>query len=238
MMNRPFFLAVALSLAIWALSGCDEMMGQTADTPAPAAPAQLTYEMPVLEIVPAGSETQTQGGVVISMTPPTFAAKRHTKNTCTEKPALLVMNDQFDYEVKAVPYVVVEPDRITFKVKVRNRLSKILKLESAIFKFTINGEEKTIDEAYYKKFQQGTLTPNADKEFVVEGPDWRSVPNDAVLSLQIFEIQVAKDAAGNTTQTGNFEWNFKVNRTTKSESATVDISRVRMTRDEASRRCR
>lgn len=220
------------------LTGCEEMLGQPKDDTPPSTSTVLSYELPSVEVVPAGSETQTQGKVIVSMTPPTFVVKRVTSTRCTQLPALLITNNQYPYRIEESPRAIVEPDGIAFKVKVHNHLARVLKLDGAIFKFSIGGAEKTLDEAGYKAFQRGVILPEQEAEFTIAGPSVASVPAGAVFSFSIYDIVTETDKAGNPTDRGNFEWNFKMVRQRKTENATIETSTAKMTQVEARERCR
>lgn len=227
---------VLLLLLAGTLAGCPLFAQNTSSAPPPQS-VTVSYTMPVLSLVEAGAETQEQGSVVAKMTPPGFAADRVITTKCRQLPALMVVNNQYSYEVVRTPVFVVRPSFIEFKVKITNKLPRVLKLEGTIIKFTVNGEERTISSDGYKEFLAGVLLPNQEKEFAIQGPEWKTLSNDTVLSLSLYDMCINMDKAGVVTEKGNFEWNFRYTTEQKSSEDSVETEEVQMTPDMATAQC-
>jgi hypothetical protein len=227
--------SVAVSFLVLALPlGC--ALPQQAPPKAPE-PTQLTVKVPKFAPIKEGSETQDRGGVVVQMEPPLFNIDRTTKTTCTQQQEMLVTNGQYLYEVRETPQYSVSPPNADFKIKVTNHSTQVLKLAGTIFKLVLDGKEVALDQAGYKTFTDGILTPNEAKEFTVPGPRWDSLPESATVSFQIFSLPVAFDDAGNVTKRDNFDWTFafKVEPTQKDDQ--IKIESVRMTNEQKQARC-
>jgi hypothetical protein len=128
---------------------------------------------------------------------------------------------------------VVTPDMVGFKVKIYNRLERVLRLAGTVVSFQVAGKTADVPKARYENFLNGIILPRQEAEYEVGGPNLAALPDNATLAFLLYDIVTATDAAGNPTKRSNFEFFYTLSRQDKEQEASVGVSRVMLSQGAA-----
>ena len=144
---------------------------------------QLDIQVPVLEKVSKKNDTQKKGKVRVTIEPYSYTPKMRTKYFVENKtlPGVNIVsnNDAKNYyKIIETPYFVSSPQHITFKVKIKNLMNNILRLEGSALTMKSNKNTLVVAKKGYESLQNGVILPQEEKEFEVYGivdPGFRTV---------------------------------------------------------------
>lgn len=214
-----------LPCAIFALAfmtGCELPTQQARSAPT----RTVSYQMPVLASVDPAKQDQEKDGVRISVVPYSYATKQSIKREFQQLPTLLIVNKQYPAEMREIPSLHVEPSHLRFKVKINNRLERVLRLAGTVVSFQIAGKTIAVDRARYEEFLNGIILPRQEGEYEISGPDLEAVPNNSTIAVFLYDMTTATDQAGNPTQRSNFEFYYTLNRESKTQELPITVKRV------------
>ena len=213
-----------------ALSGC-EMMNQPAPQPAPTT--TLEYKLPILTPVEPTKQDQEKEGIRISVAGYSYIPKRVVHRQFKRVPSILIVNNQYPVQVREIPSLVVSPKEVRFKVKIYNRLERVLRLAGAVVQFQVAGKTIAVNRAGYNDFLNGIILPRQEGEYEVSGPDLATLPDNATIAFFIYDIVTETDAAGNATKRSNFEFIYSLSKQTKTEDAQIGVRQMSLNPQEA-----
>jgi len=216
------------SIALAILVGC-----ATTQKPKESPSIKVMYGVPTLTPAENTSQDLEKHGIRISLLPYTFSATRKFRRQYKRLPTLFVVNDQYSFERKEVPYYEVTPEQVKFKVKVYNNLGHVLRLAGTVISFQVAGKMVALDKSGYEDFLNGIILPRQEMEYEIVGPSINSLPDSCTIALLLYDIVTKTDAAGNPTERTNFEWYYSYSKEIVTELETVNVQKVMMTPAEA-----
>lgn len=219
-MSRYFFWRpLAGAPVVVLLVGCVIPPPQ-AQGPEPTS-VTLNYSVPVLSAVEPGKETQERDGIRVSAAvrgyTPTVNHHRHFRQvTLATQPG----NNLID--VREIPRgAQVAPKEIRFKIKISNRLDRVLRLAGAVVQWQVAGKAVAVDKTGSQELLAGIILPRQEAEFEISGPDWAELADKSTVALFIYDVVTATDGAGNATRRSNFEFLYTLSRQDKQETFPV-----------------
>ena len=233
-MRRSMWAVFAVLITIGpvlTLSGCAGLMETE---PAPPQTTTVSYNMPSMVNAEPDKQLQKKSGLMMSATPNTFNAEKKTNAKYREASSFLVdiSDGKYPYEKKLIPYYEIVPKNISFKVKVTNQMTHILKLAGAVVTLNVGGKMINLDKSAYQSFLDGIILPSQEAEFNILGPSIETLTSPSTIGLTIYDIVTQTDAAGNATERATFEWYFQYKTEQMSKQEPITIEKVRMTREE------
>ena len=215
--NLPFHVLPAI-LCVLLVSSCET------PTAAPPPTTTLSTNLPVIAALPGpngqDNAAQEKGGVEITVVPATYAAVQKTHVTLQPTnpgmgAAILVgltggmgSKNGIFVEEDTTPYLVPEPRRLTFTVRINNKLPRVFRGQGAVVQFNVAGKLVPFDKVNYTEFLNGIVPPQNENEFAIYGPLLDSLPQKGTIGISLYDVVTAKDAAGNVTERQNYEWFF------------------------------
>ncbi len=217
-----------LAASMVALVGC-----ATTDTTAPPSTSTtLQYRLPVLTPVDPGKQDQEKDGIRVTVAPYTYNAKTTIRKEYRLAPSSLTSlvvvrtQNQNPADVREIPSIAVMPDTIRLKVKIYNRLERVLRLAGTVVSFQVAGKQANVPRARYEDFLNGMILPRQEVEYEVGGPDLADLPDNATIAFMLYDIVTATDPAGNPTQRSNFEFFYTLSRQDKEQEVSSSINRI------------
>lgn len=168
----------------------------------------FTYYMPSVQPTAETQQKQTKGGVDVSCEILPFTANRTEKEY-----KIAVLGDQtkpnYDvFEVHKVPQITVTPEEIWFKIRVRNKQERVLKLIDVPIVMIIDGVQFSIADDNLLEWKNALVVQNFEKEYVLKGPKLNTLQNAKAIYISINDIPTKYDQAGTVQKKENFEWFF------------------------------
>lgn len=215
--------AGVMGLILVCTAGCMTMQPEE-----PAAPQTraISYELPTLTPVEPAKQDQERDGIRISIAPYTYSPTETVRREYRRVPSLFVVNDQVAAEMREIRGIDVNPKEVRFKVKISNRLERVLRLQGTVVSFQVAGRSVAVDSSRYEDFLSGIILPRQEMEYEIVGPDLEQVPDGATLAFLLYDIVTATDNAGNPTQRSNFEFFYTLTR----EARTAEVTQAPTTR--------
>jgi len=190
----------------------------------------------MLTPVDPDKQDQEKDGIRVTVAPYTYTPKtvvrkeyRILSPSFSPSSFIKVQNQQQQQhpaEVKEIPSIAITPDTIRLKVKIYNRLERIVRLAGAVVSFQVAGKQANVPKARYEDFLNGIVLPRQEVEYEVGGPDLTDLPDNATIAFLLYDIVTATDAAGNPTQRSNFEFFYTLSRQDKQQEVSSSISRI------------
>lgn len=227
-MNRSLS-TVVLAAAILALVGCEMLPTQ----PQPSSTTTLHYKLPILTPVEMDKQDQEKDGIRISVAPYSYTTRLKVSREYCRAPTFLIVNDQYPADVRETSSIDVTPGNVRFKVKVYNRLERVLRLAGTVVSFQVAGKTKNVPKANYEDFLNGIILPRQEAEYEVGGPDLAELGDNETIAFLLYDIVTVTDAAGNATKRSNFEFYYTLSRQDKEQESSVSVSRVMLNYDAA-----
>jgi hypothetical protein len=219
-MNTRLCCAVLAASAI-ALVGCETM-----ETTAPPSRTMLQYKLPTLMPVDPDKQDQEKDGIRVSVAPYSYSANTIVRKEYRLVPSLIRMNNEQPAEVREIPSIAVTPDTVRLKVKIYNRLERVLRLAGTVVSFQVAGKQANVPKGRYEDFLNGIILPRQEAEYEVGGPDLADLPDNATIAFFLYDIVTATDAAGNPTQRSNFEFFYTLSRQDKQQEVSSSVNRI------------
>lgn len=197
---------------------------------------KVTYALPVVNPVEAGSETQQIKDTIVRVVPDSFRVVEHSSQSCTfvqdasSGSALggLVKVNQGSPEQAMKIYAVttekgyeVLPPFVSFKLEIKNGTTHVLPLDGVFAKLNINSKEVNLEKAGLDELHQTKLFPNDSKTITLIGPAWNPQSEKANIVFQLADVPVATDDAGKVTDVRPFTWSYQA----VVEQRTVDVEK-------------
>ena len=196
-----------------------------------------TFAVPTLVPVEGSPQMINSSGVTVSIEPYEFVAKETQKLACKQKPAFFVMNNQYDYIVRTTPYYIVEPHNIMFKLRISNKLGKVMRMAGSIISFQVDNKNVALESSGYQELMQGMILPRQEGEFILVGPKISTLKENSTIAFMMYDVVTKTDAAGTPTERANFEWFYTFKKVPQTVNRTVTEAETTMAGSEANSRC-
>ncbi len=179
-----------------------------ADTHKSSEKITVSYKLPVIKSTGKTTQSQTKGGVIISVEIIPFTANQNIKQDKTITYADHDKSGYDVYEVSNTPYYSVSPNNIQFKIRIRNNEQVPLKLSEVGFALIIDGTQWSFPSGYMDDWNKGLILTGFEKEYVINGSDLSGLYNAQVVYLFLNGVPTEYNEAGSITKKDNFEWYF------------------------------
>ena len=221
---------VLLSLCAAALTGC-----VTEQIPPPKV-SDIHCTIPKIDVIPdkVNTETQSKGGLDITVVPALYKAVRADKTSVIQTQAsigeqlgLVGQNLQNKVFVETVttPQLICDPNKLVFTVKIHNQLNRVFHGQGAVVQFNIDGKLIPFNNTDYKEFSGGIVPPLNDGNLKIIGPPMDTLKDKGTISIFLYDVVTATDVAGNTTEKQNYTWDFTYTMQTCTDTAGVQKTR-------------
>jgi hypothetical protein len=177
------------------------------------------------------TQTQSKGGLDITIVPALYKAVRADKTTLAQVPPnfgeLLLMNQQSQVvaEQDTIPQLKAEPSRVEFTVKIHNQLNRVFHGQGSVVQFNVDGKLIPFNNTDYKEFSGGIVPPLNDADLKIDGPPLNLLHDKGTITIFVYDVATATDAAGNTTEKQNYTWDFSYAMQTITDTAAVQKTR-------------
>ncbi len=221
---------IAACLFTIAIGGC-ALPPPKPPEPNPVVTASCRY--PVLIPAPETKEHQTKGGITISLAPNMFTCVKAVQRTAQDvQPTMAeVMQNSLArgnaaqayklVEITSTPVLKPTPERITFRVKINNEMSRIFRGAGTIVAVNFGRRNVSIGQEDYAELTNITVTPRSEAQVVIRGPAFENVPDKTILGIFLYDVVTRIDEAGNVKEKQNYEWYYTLESQTKEESGEV-----------------
>lgn len=230
---RQIAATVAVLLQCVGLTSCVPLV------PPPAvAPKSNTFasKHPRITSVDPAKDNQLHDGVRIMVTATPFRFDRIITSEFRLQSALVMLNGgPADRRDRSEPGF--GPDDLTFKIRVSNRLPRVVRLAGTAVAFQLAGRTINVPHERYANFLNGIILPQQEVtlELVgpsvreIVGPDFNALPGDsATLALLLYDVVTATDAAGTPTRRSNFEYFYRFALVPARDSIVSSSCRLRL----------
>jgi hypothetical protein len=199
------------------LSGC---VTQQQQAPPQTTSQQISCSIPKIEVVadPVNKETQTKGGLDITIVPALYKGTRIDTTTAQQIQADVGTQILMGLQGNSANTVYVEqdtastlrpsPDRLEFTVKIHNQLNRVFHGQGSVVQFNVDGTLIPFNNTDYKEFIGGIVPPLNDGDFKIYGPPLNQLKDKGTITIFLYDVITATDVAGNTTEKQNYTWDF------------------------------
>jgi hypothetical protein len=198
----------------------------------PAPTTQISCTIPKIEVIAdkVNTETQTKGGLDITVVPALYKAVRVDKTTTRQVEANIgVQISLIGQDLKNKVYVEqvtttslkCQPARLEFTVKIHNQLNRVFHGQGAVVQFNVDGTLIPFNNTDYKEFSGGIVPPLNDGDLKIIGPPLDTLKDKGTITIFLYDVVTATDTAGNTTEKQNYTWDFSY--TTQPVSDTAEV---------------
>ena len=224
--SNTLLILVAVSM----LGGC-VVAPQT-----PAINPQITIRCVYPTIAPLAEtkESQTRGGVNISLAPGSFQCTKTEKNSNqVVAPNLLEVlsvpgGNAQPYklvETTVTPVYQVVPDKVAFRVKINNQMPRVFRGSGTVVLYNFGGKNTSTSQQDYAELNNLIVPPRTEAEVTIFGPSFRDMPDKTTLGIFLYDVVTKTDQAGNILEKQNFEWYYNYQHQYKEDVGEVTKSR-------------
>ena len=197
---------------------------------------QIQCIVPKIDVIAdkVNQQTQSKGGLDITIVPALYQAVRADKTKATQvDPGFFeiakaspedVKNNKF-VELVATPLLKTEPNRVEFVVKIHNQLNRVFHGQGTVVQFNVDGKLIPFNNTDYKEFSGGIVPPLNDSDLKIFGPPLDLLKDKGTISIFLYDVVTATDVAGNTTEKQNYTWDFSYTMQPVTESVEVKTTR-------------
>ncbi len=219
--------------------------GQQSQVPTATVKDELvTFTVPSVKPIEAGSETQKQKQIIVSVIPRAFTVSDQPRKDCVpgaESNGLLaLMNVTVNGKPPKRAYVVTtqtgidyEPKTLSFLVKFVNHSQKVMHLDELYMKVTVNNQEVEVSKLDVGKIKQAVLLKGEESQFPVSVPEWQHDSGDATIDVSLQNVPIELDKVGHAAETGDFRWTFKATMETKQAQSKKTVENLMLDLAEA-----
>ncbi|MES1207194.1 MAG: hypothetical protein ABUS79_14755 [Pseudomonadota bacterium] len=186
----------------------------------------VTFTVPNVKPIEAGSETQKQKQIIVSVIPRAFTVSDVPKKDCVPgaepEGFLKFVNINANGKAPKKAYIVTtqtgvdyEPKTLSFIVKFVNHSQKVMHLDELYLKVTVNNQEVEVSQLDVGKIKQAVLLKGDESQFPISVPEWRHDSGDATIDVSLQNVPIELDKVGHAAETGDFRWTFKATMETK-----------------------
>ncbi len=209
---RRFF-----SSAFFLLAACIPLFAQSSSKQQPAGggPVRLTAAVPTLAALAESPQSQSKGGLRITVAPEVYKAQESWTEKARRVPPPskwgLVMQPSptaIYVEKTRTPSVAIAPDHLVFHVNLSNGMPRVFRGSGIAVQFNIGGKLVTVDPAGDGDLVNVILAPRSEQEMTIVGPLIADIKAPSTVGVFFYDVVTGMDNAGNVTEKQNFEWYF------------------------------
>lgn len=232
-MKKQLKIFSFLTVSAFLLTGC-----QTEQV-SPPQMTQIQCTIPKIDVIPdkVNTETQSKGGLGITVVPALYKAVRADKTTVEQVQPTFnehlslefqnVQNKVF-VEKDTIPQLKAEPNRLVFTVQIHNQLNRVFHGQGAVVQFNVDNKLIPFNNTDYKEFTGGIVPPLNDGNLEIKGPPLDTLKEKGTISIFLYDVVTATDVAGNTTEKQNYTWDFSYTMQTSTDTAAAQKVRELM----------
>ena len=178
---------------------------------------KVSYNLPSIQATGKSIQSQTKGGVIISVEVVPFEVKRMLKQTppeVTYKDPNKADCDNF--ETSFTPYYEVKAntpngdfDNVMFKIRIKNNEQVPLRLSEIGVAIQADGTQFSFPSGYLDEWNKGMIMTGYEKEYYIRGPQLAGLSSSQIFYIFLNGVPTSFDNAGNVTKKNNFEWYFE-----------------------------
>lgn len=213
--GRAVCLAAILLMGMGgAAEGQKKKKKEPAPPPEPVV-TKLTAGVPSLAALAETPQSQTKGGLRITLVPETYRADVSWTTESREAPPPMFLGmvampapNAVYMETSRSAKFQVTPDHLVFHVQLSNQMPRVFRGSGVAVQFNVAGKVVAVEPSGYGDLTNIILPPRSDQEVVVVGPKIGSIPPSCTVGVFFYDLVTNIDAAGNVTDKQNFEWYF------------------------------
>jgi hypothetical protein len=174
---------------------------------------KLNAEVPSLAALEDTPQSQTKGGLRITLAPETYEAKESwtVQSQQIAPHGWLVVqpspNAVYVQQTK-VPSLTVSPDHLVFHMHLNNQMPHVFRGSGIAVQFNVAGKVVSADASGYGDLTNIILPPRSEQEVAIVGPEISTIKSPCTVGVFLFDVVTNIDQAGNVTAKQNYEWYF------------------------------
>jgi hypothetical protein len=173
---------------------------------------KLSAAVPSLAALEDTPQSQTKGGLRITLAPETYEAKESwVVQSRQVPPGFLVLQPSPNavyVEQTRVPSLTLSPDHLVFHLRLNNQLSHVFRGSGIAVQFNVAGKVVPADASGYGDLTNIILPPRGEQDVAIVGPNVATIKSPSTVGVFLFDVVTNIDQAGNVTEKQNFEWYF------------------------------
>jgi hypothetical protein len=212
MRNVKYWAAV---LFVFLISTTGNGSDKKKKEPAQPSVVKLSVAVPSLAALAETDQSQTKGGLRITIKPESYLAKESMKQAQRQVPPpmflgiVAVPDPRAVYmETTYVPNLIVSPNRLVFHVNISNQMPRVFRGSGIAVQFNVAGKIAAVDPSGYGDLTNIIVPPRGEQEITIIGPPVEGIPAPGTIGLFFYDVVTNTDQAGNVTEKQNFEWYF------------------------------
>ncbi len=242
---------VFISIGLTAITGCATMNNGcgTPKPPPPTPPLTISCIVPNIAPLPQTQPSQTNGDLVITITPVLYKAVHADKLSITPvEPnlgegigALGMGNPGPGYvfvQETVTPQLKPQPDRLQFAVRINNQMSRVFRGQGAVVQINVGGKLMPILGKDYADFVNSIVPPRNETEVMIYGPSLDAMREMTTIGIFLYDVVIKEDAVGNVIAKKNYEWYFSYEPKTVQDTGQASTKRHWITVAEYSQKLR
>ena len=180
-------------------------------TPQPTV-VKLSVAVPSLAPLQETPQSQTKGGLRITLAPETFnATESWSVQSRQVSPGVISFPPSPNavyVEKTSTPSLNVTPDGLVFHLHLSNQLPRVFRGSGIAVQFNVAGKIVATDASGYGDLVNLILPPRSEQEVTILGPKISVIPSPCTVGVSLYDVVTGIDQAGNITEKQNFEWYF------------------------------
>jgi hypothetical protein len=187
---------------------------------------RLTAAVPSLAPLEETAQSQTKGGLRVTLAPETYKAQESWSEESRQIPpkGWLVVQpapNAIYVEKTRTPVLAVSPDRLVFHIRLNNGMARVFRGAGIAVQFNIAGKISASDPSGYGDLTNLIIPPRGEQEVTILGPKVADIPAPSTVGVFLYDVVTAMDPAGNVTEKQNFEWYFSYQAQTVEKEVNV-----------------
>ncbi len=208
------FVTACLILVMAASANGEKKHKPPKELPKPTI-IKLSADVPSLAPLAETPQSQTKGGLRITLAPDTFKADESwsVQSQQVAPPSFLGMVVQpspnsIYVETTKTPSLNVTPDGLVFHVNLSNQMPRIFRGSGIAVQFNVAGKLVSADPSGYGDLTNLILPPRSEQDVTILGPKIAAIKAPCTVAVFLYDVITNMDQAGNVTEKQNFEWYF------------------------------
>ena len=134
------------------------------------------------------------------------------------RPGLVYANPARYFLRQFTPSVSVSPTQIAFALTLVNNLDRVFRSTGAVISLSVDGRTIAFDQSGILELLSVVLVPRAQAQVTIRGPSLQVLQRSGTISLFVYDVVTAVDAAGNPARRENFAWHYTYTLEPQTES--------------------
>ncbi len=209
------FAAVVLVLTLASGAAYGERKKKPKREPPPPTIVKLSAAVPSLAALEDTPQSQSKGGLRITLAPETYQAKESSTVQSRQVPPPTFLGlvaqpapNAVYVEQTTVPSLTVSPDRLVFHLHLSNQMPHVFRGSGIAVQFNVAGKLAPTDASGYGDLTNIILPPRSEQDVTILGPQISMIKAPCTVGVFLFDVVTNTDQAGNVTEKQNFEWYF------------------------------